>query len=100
MKSLRKFAIHELKEKRADRVCARRIKMEPTLKRGWLPNIIVREVKGIHYLVCVFSGDALRVYYVGKGGESLGASEFIGEERDKNWKNITKRTKNVFCLPT
>ena len=74
--------------------------MEATLKRGWLPDLIVRGVKGIHYLVCVFSGDALRVYYVGKGGESLGASEFIGEERDKKWETILKRTRNIFCLPT
>lgn len=100
MKSLRKFAIRELKEKRANRVCVRRIKMKSTLKRGWLPDLTVREVRGIHYLVCVFSGDALRVYYMGKGGESLGASEFIGGEKDKKWKNISERTRNVFCLPT
>lgn len=74
--------------------------MEPTLKRGWLPDLIVREVKGIHYLVCVFSGDALRVYYVGKGGESLGASEFVGGEKDKQWEKIAKRTRNIFRLPT
>jgi len=73
--------------------------MESALKRGWLPDLIVREVRGIHYLVCVFSGDALRVYYMGKGGESLGASEFIGWEKDKTWEDISKRTKNVFCLP-
>ena len=100
LKLLREFARRELMEKKADRVCVRRVKMEPTLRRGWLPNIIVREVRGIHYLVCVFSGDAMRVYYIGKGGESLGASEFIGGEKEKMWRDISERTKNIFCLPT
>ena len=38
--------------------------------------------------------------YMGKGGESLGASEFIGEEKDKIWKNISERTNGIFHLPT
>jgi len=100
LKSLREFAARELREKKADHICVRRVRMGSTLRRGWLPDLIVREVRGVHYLVCVFSGDAMRVYYVGKGGESLGASEFTGGEKDKIWDDISERTKNVFCLPT
>jgi hypothetical protein len=100
LKFLRKFAARELREKKADHICIRRVKMESTLRRGWLPDLIVREVRGVHYLVCVFRGDALRVYYMDKGGESLGASEFIGGEKDKMWEDIREGTRNVFCLPT
>jgi len=100
LKLLREFAGRELKEKKADRVYVRRVKMESTLRRGWLPDILVREIKGIYYLVCVFSGDVMRVYYFGKSGESLGASDFTGNEKDKIWSSILKRTKNTFCLPS
>jgi hypothetical protein len=100
LKFLKEFARRELREKKADQVCVRRVKMESALRRGWLPDLVVRGVRGIHYLVCVFNSDALRVYYMGKGGESLGASEFIGKEKDKMWDNISERTKSVFCMPT
>jgi hypothetical protein len=94
-KLLREFARRELREKKADRVYIRRVKMESTLRRGWLPDILVREIKVIYYLVCVFSGDVLRVYYFGKSGESLGASDFAGDEKDRIWGNVIKMTKNV-----
>lgn len=96
VKLLREFAKRELREKKADRMYIRRVKMESTLRRGWLPDILVRGVTGIHYLVCVFSGDVMRVYYVGKSGESLGASDFTGEEKDKIWSDVLKGTRNVF----
>jgi hypothetical protein len=99
LKFLRKFALRELKEKRADRVYVRRVKMEPLMMRGWLPDTIVRRVKGVRYLVCVFRGDTMRVYYMGRSGISLGASEFTGAERDRMWKEILERTRNVFSAP-
>ena len=95
LKLLREFARRELKEKSADRVYIRRVKMESTLRRGWLPDILVREVGGIRYLVCVFRGDTMRVYYIGKSGESFGASDFTGEEKDKMWSNVLESTRNV-----
>ena len=98
MKHLREFALRELKEKRAGRVCVRRVKMESLLMRGWLPDTIVRRVKGVHYLVCVFRGDTMRVYYIGRNGISLGASEFAGPEKDEIWKDISRKSKNIFAL--
>jgi hypothetical protein len=98
LKSLHEFARRELREKKADRVYIRRVKMESTLRRGWLPDILVREIKGIYYLVCVFSGDVMRVYYMSKSGESLGASDFTGEEKDKIWSNVLEKTRNISCL--
>ena len=98
LKLLREFARRELREKKADRVCIRRVKMESTLRRGWLPDILVREIRGVNYLVCVFSGDIMRVYYMGKGGESLGASDFTGLEKDKMWSNVLEKTRNISCL--
>jgi hypothetical protein len=98
LKLLREFARRELREKKADRVCIRRVKMESTLRRGWLPDILVREISGIHYLVCVFSGDVIRVYCMSKGGESLGASDLVGEEKDKIWSNVLEKTRNISCL--
>lgn len=99
MRALREFAKLELKEKRAARVCVRKVRMESTLRRGWLPDLVVREVRGTHYLVCVFRGSALRVYCMGKGGEPLGAEDFSEEKMDKVWSKILKKTKNLFCLP-
>jgi len=95
LKLLRGFARRELREKKADRVYIRRVKMESTLRRGWLPDILVREIKGIYYLVCVFSGDVMRVYYFGKSGESLGASDFTGDEKDKIWSNVLEKTRKI-----
>jgi hypothetical protein len=99
-KLLREFARRELREKKADRVYIRRVKMESMLRRGWLPDIMVREISGIHYLVCVFSGGSMRMYYFGKNGETLGAGDFTGEEKDKMWSNILEKTKSVFRLPS
>jgi hypothetical protein len=98
LKSLHEFARRELREKKADRVYIRRIKMAPTLRRGWLPDILVRGIKGVHYLVCVFSGDVMRVYYINKGGESLGASDFTGLEKDKIWSNVLEGTRNILFI--
>ena len=98
LKSLHGFARRELREKKADRVYIRRVKMEPTLRRGWLPDILVRGIKGVHYLVCVFSGDVMRVYYINKGGESLGASDFTGEEKDKICSNVLEGTRNILFI--
>ena len=96
LKSIREFATREMREKRADRVCIRRVKFEQLIKRGWLPDLRIRWVKGVHYLVGVFHGNTLRVYFLSAGGESLGASEFAGTEMNEVWENILKRTKNVF----
>jgi hypothetical protein len=99
LKSLRDFAVRELKEKRAARVHVRRIKAESLLRKGRLPELRVWTVKGAHYLICVFSSDSLRVYYVDKLGKVLGADEFTGAEREKMQVEISKRTKSVFRLP-
>ena len=98
LKSIREFARRELREKKADRVYIRRVKMESTLRRGWLPDILVREIKGVYYLVCVFSGDVMRVYSFGKSGESLGASDFTGDEKDKIWSNVLEGTRNILFI--
>jgi hypothetical protein len=98
LKLLREFARRELREKKADRVYIRRVKMEATLRRGWLPDILVRGIKGVHYLVCVFSGGAIRVYYFGQSGESLGASDFTDWEKDKIWSKVLKSTRNILSL--
>jgi hypothetical protein len=98
LKLLREFARRELREKKADRVYIRRVKMESTLRRGWLPDILVRGIKGINFLVCVFSGDVMRVYYFGKSGESLGAIDFAGDEKDEIWSDVLKRTRNITSL--
>jgi hypothetical protein len=100
LKLLREFARREQREKKADRVVIRRVKMESTLRRGWLPDILVRGITGVHYLVFVFSGDVMRVYYIGKSGESLGASDFTGEEKEKIWSNVLEGTRNVFSSPS
>ena len=98
LKSIREFAERELREKRADRVCVRRAKLESVMKRGWLPDLRIRWVKGVHYLVGVFHGNTLRVYFLGARGESLGAQEFMGSEMNEVWGEVSKRTKNVFSV--
>ena len=98
LKNIREFAMRELREKRADRVCVRRVKLESLMKRGWLPDLRIRWVKGVHYLVCVFHGKTLRAYYMGARGESLGASEFAGTEMEGAWSEVLKTTKNVFSV--
>ena len=98
LKNIREFAMRELREKRSDRVCVRRVKFESLMKRGWLPDLRIRWVRGARYLVCVFHGDALRAYYLGARGESLGAQEFAGSEMEGAWSEVLKTTKNVFSV--
>ncbi len=99
LRSIRDFATRELKEKRADHVDVRRVKMKEVMRKGRLPDLRVGMVKGTHYLICVFSGGGLRVYHLDKYGKVLGADEFTGTEREKVQAEISKRTKSVFRLP-
>lgn len=99
LRFLRDFATRELKEKRADRVDVRRVKMKEVMRKGRLPDLKVWVVKGTHYIICVFSGGNLRVYHLDKYGEVLGADEFTGTERERVQAEISKRTKSVFRLP-
>jgi len=98
LKALRDFATAEFREKTATLVHVRRVKAKISMTRGVLPDFTVRTVKGTHYLVCVFRGDAMRVYYFGKNGEQLGASEFTGDAKEKAWKEIVERTSSTFCI--
>ncbi|MDI6643189.1 MAG: hypothetical protein QMD95_03965 [Candidatus Hodarchaeaceae archaeon] len=100
IKSLRDFAASELKEKRADRVLVGRVRLKQWLRRGRVPDFRVRTVEGTHYLVCVFRGDELRLYYMDKRGLSLGASDFSGVEKEKVWTEVSKGTKIIFRLPS
>ena len=99
IKSLRDFAARELKEKRAERVIVRRVKMKQWLRRGRVPDFRVRVVEGTSYLVCVFRGDELRLYHMDGCGVCLGASEFKGAEKERAWAEISKGTKIMFRLP-
>lgn len=100
LKNLREFARRELEEKKAKRVEIRRVKLTSTLVRGWLPDLVVREVRGVHYLICVFRGEGVRVYYAGKSGEVLGAEDLEGERLDQAWRKIERGTKRVLQLPS
>jgi hypothetical protein len=98
LKRLREFALCELKEKCADRVVVRRGKLESLLRRGWLPQLRVRGIKGVDYLTCVFRGDSIRVYFMDTSGVSLGADEFVGDKKAEVWGEIVKRTKSVLSF--
>ena len=98
LKALRDFATTELREKKADLVHVRRVKAKISMTRGALPDFTVRTVEGIHYLVCVFRGDAMRIYYFGNNCEGLGASEFTGDAKEKVWKEIVGHTNRKFCI--
>ena len=99
MKSFRDFAARELKEKRADRIDVRRVKMESVKRKGRLPDLRVWMVRGTNYLICVFSGKSLRIYYMDKCGKMLSADEFAGGEKEMVQAEISKKTKRVFRLP-
>lgn len=98
LKALRDFATAELREKKADLVHVRRIKAKISMTRGVLPDFTVRTIEGTHYLVCVFRGDGMRIYYFGKNGGQLGASEFTGDAKDKAWKEIVESTNRTFYI--
>ena len=98
MKSLRDFAARELKAKRADSIDVRRVKMESMMRKGRLPDIRVWMVGGTHYLICVFSGKSLRIYYMDKCGQMISADEFTGAEKEMVQAEISKMTKRVFHL--
>ncbi len=99
LKSLRDFAARELKEKRADRVDVRRVKMESVMRKGRLPDLRVRVARGTQYLICVFSGKNLRIYYMDRRGQMVSADEFTGAEKEMVQVKILKLTKRVFRLP-
>lgn len=98
--SLRNFASRELKGKRADRADVRQVKFRSSMRKGRLPELRILTIVGAHYLVCVFRADDLRVYYMSKRGEMLGASDFAGAEKKTTLQEISKKTKTVFRLPS
>ena len=98
LKALRDFAATELREKKADLVHVRRVKAKISMTRGVLPDFTVRTVEGTHYLVCVFRGNAMRVYYFGKNGKQLGASEFTGDAKENAWEEIVGHTNRTFYM--
>lgn len=98
LKSLQEFASQELEEKQADRVHVRRVKMKSAMRRGRLPDMRIKIVEGAHYLVCVFHDEELRVYCMDKHGRMMKAENFSGIEKEKVWKDISQRTKDVFRL--
>lgn len=100
LKSLRDFAARELEEKRADRIDVCRVKMGSVMRKGRLPDLRVWMVSGTHYLICVFSGKSLRIYYMDKRGQMLSADEFAGAQKEMVQAKISKMTKKVFRLST
>ncbi len=98
LKILRGFAKRELKEKGARHIYVRQVKMKSLMRRGRLPDLRIRILRGTHYLVCVFYDDSLRVYYADERGASLGANEFEGDEKREMWNDISRKTKTVFHL--
>lgn len=99
LKSLRDFAARELDEKFADRIDVRRVKMESVMRKGRLPDLRVWMVRGTYYLICVFSGKSLRIYYMDKRGQMLSADEVAGPQKEIMQAKISKMTKRVFRLP-
>lgn len=96
LKSLREFSRKELKEKRADKVLVQRVKMESSFRRGKFPNVRIKKIEDVHYLVCAFHDDRMRVYFFGKDGDMRGAEDYSGEEKRSVWEEVSKGTKKVF----
>ena len=82
-----------------DRIDVRRVKMELVVRKGRLLDLRVWMVRETLYLICVFSGKSLRIYYMDKCGQMLGADEFAGSEKEMAQAEISKMTKRVFRLP-
>lgn len=98
LKFLRDFARRELKEKKTERAAVYLVKMKSLVKRGKVPDFRVMGGEGARYLVCVFHGDSLRIYFVSEDAKMMGAEDFKGESKDKILAEVSGSSRLLFSF--
>ncbi len=68
LKTVIHFANREYKEKRPKSVKVFRVKSQTVLKRGILPNLLIKQKGPIEYLIVEDRGDELKIYGFGHNG--------------------------------
>ncbi|MFX1381671.1 MAG: hypothetical protein ACFFBP_04440 [Promethearchaeota archaeon] len=97
LKNIVKFSKKEYNEKKPLSLQLLRVKSKSVLKRGMLPNLNIKQVQGIFFLVVLDYKEYLRIYFFNREGQLLG-----GENIDKSpilMKKLKKETTSEYKLP-
>ncbi|MHA1148090.1 MAG: hypothetical protein ACTSR8_07565 [Promethearchaeota archaeon] len=97
LKIIVQFGKREYKEKKPKSLRIYRIKSKSILKRGMLPNLSIKQIGLIHYLIVLDYIDNLRIYLFARDGHQLG-----GQNIDKTQdflKELQKSTSLQYHLP-
>ncbi len=97
LKNIVKFGKKEFSEKRPISLQVLRIKSKSVLKRGMLPNLNIKQIHGIFFLVVLDYKEYFRIYFFNRNGELAG-----GENLRKTanlMKKLSKETNLEYKLP-
>ncbi len=97
VKNIIKFGKREFNEKKPLSLQIFRVKSKNILKLGMLPNLTIKQISGIFFLVVLDYGKDLRIYYFNREGHLI-----RGENVEKTptlIKSLTKETNLEYKLP-
>lgn len=96
-KDLLHFGRREYREKKPMKVKILRIKDITSLKRGLLPNLVVKQHQTIQYVILAEYVENLRVYLFSSNGILIGAKNF--EKKMPVLEKLTKASKILYHIP-
>lgn len=97
LKRIVQFGKREYKEKKPLKLSIYRVKSKSILKRGMLPNLNVKQIGLVHFLVVLDYGESLRVYFFARDGQQLGGQNI--EKAERFLKDLQKGANLQYHLP-
>ena len=97
LKNIVKFGKREYSEKKPSNLRVLRVKSKSILKRGMLPNLNIKQIKGSHFIVVADYADYIRIYSFDRNGILLGGENV--EKTEKLMKLLLKGTTLEYHLP-
>ncbi len=97
LKSVIKFGRREYSEKKPLTLKILRVKSKSILKRGLLPSLNIKQIRGTFFIIVSDYGDYFRIYSFGKNGQLFGGENI--EKNPKTLKEILKATSLEYHLP-
>ena len=97
LKSIIKFGKREFNQKKPLSLKVLRVKSKSILKRGMLPNLNIKQIQGIYFIVVLDYKASIRIYFFNNAGQMLKGENF--EKSPRLMKKIEKETRLEYKLP-
>ena len=97
LKNIIKFGKREYREKKPLSLKILRVKSSSVFKRGMLPNLNIKQIKGAQFIIVADYNEYLRIYSFNRNGTLLGGENF--KKTQKFTKKLSKATVLEHHLP-